>query len=82
MTSIPVDTGRWWTEEGMLPLTELGHGRQGQIKWRGSEMGKQPHIGMWSEKSVTSMQNARHLLRGTSTSHGGMALCPLEQLNK
>ena len=26
----------------MLPLTELGHGGQGQTKWRGSEIGKQP----------------------------------------
>ena len=30
-----------------------------------SETGKQPHIAMESEKSVTLMQNAPHLLRGT-----------------
>ena len=31
----------------------------------GSEMGKQPCVKMESEKSVTSMQNAPHLPRGT-----------------
>ena len=34
----------------MLPLTELGHGRQGQKSNWGSEMGKQPRVGMEDEK--------------------------------
>ena len=43
----------------MLPLTELGHGRQGQpnemggVKWASS-----PHVGVESHWSTTSMQNA------------------------
>ena len=66
----------------MLQLTELGHDRQGQIKGRGSEIGKQPHVRMESARSTTSMQNAPHLLRGTKTDYGGMASCPLKPLNK
>ena len=38
---------------GMLPLTELGHGRQGQNQNGGSEMGKQPRVGMGNEKFTT-----------------------------
>ena len=43
----------------MLPLTELGHGRQGQpnemggVKWASS-----PHVGMEGHWSTTLMQNA------------------------
>ena len=37
----------------MLPLTELGHSRQGQTKGRGSEMGKQPHVRKESARSTT-----------------------------
>ena len=66
----------------MLPLTELGHGTQGQIKGRGSETGKQPRVRMESTRSTTLMQNAPHLLRGTETDYGGMASCPLKLLNK
>ena len=43
----------------MLPLTELGHGRQGQqnqmggVKWASS-----PHVGVKGHRSTTLMQNA------------------------
>ena len=43
----------------MLPLTELGHGRQGQqnemggVKWASS-----PHVRVEGQRSTTSMQNA------------------------
>ena len=43
----------------MLPLTELGHGRQGQqnemggVKWASS-----PHVRVEGQSSTTSMQNA------------------------
>ena len=42
----------------MLPLTELGHGRQGQPNGGVSEMGKQPHVRMESQRSTIPMQNA------------------------
>ena len=43
----------------MLPLTELGHGRQGQPKeMGGSEMGKQPTCQGERPKVYTSMHNA------------------------
>ena len=48
----------------MLPLTELGHGRQGQNQNGGSEMGKQPRVRMENEKFTTLMRNAPHLPRG------------------
>ena len=38
-----------------MPLTELGHSRQGQDQNGGSEMGKQPHVRMENEKFTTSM---------------------------
>ena len=47
-------------ERGMLPLTELGHGRQGQQTVKGSEWnGQAAHdVGVKGHRSNTSMQNA------------------------
>ena len=42
----------------MLPLTDLGHGRQGQPNGGGSEMGKQPPCWMESQRPTTPTQNA------------------------
>ena len=46
-------------KRGMLPLTELGHGRQGQPKEMGGvKQASSPHVGVEGHWSTTSMQNA------------------------
>ena len=43
----------------MLPLTELGHGRQGQINEMGGvKWASSPRVGMEGQRSTTSMWNA------------------------
>ena len=43
----------------MLPLTELGQGRQGQLNEMGGvKWASSPHVGMESQRSTTPMQNA------------------------
>ena len=42
----------------MLPLTELGHSRQGQPNVGGVKWESSPHVGMESQRSTTPMQNA------------------------
>ena len=58
----------------MLPLTELGHGRQGQqnqmggVKWASS-----PHVLGEGPKVYHFDAECSYLLRGTYTNYGGMA---------
>ena len=42
----------------MLPLTELGHGRQGQPNGGGVKWESSPHVRMESQRSTTLTQNA------------------------
>ena len=42
----------------MLPLTELGQGKQGQPNEMGGEWASSPHVGMEGHWSTTLMQNA------------------------
>ena len=65
----------------MLPLTELGHSRQGQqnVMEGGSETGKQPTCegeGPWVYHFDAECS---YLPRGTYTKFGGMALHPSKQ---
>ena len=58
----------------MLPLTELGHGRQGQQnKQRGSEMGTQPMCQGEGPKVYHFDAECPYLPRGTYITFGGMA---------
>ena len=58
----------------MLPLTELGHSRQGQqTKQRGSEMGKQPMCQGEGPKVYHFDMECSYLPRGTYIDFGGMA---------
>ena len=67
----------------MLPLTELGHGRQGQPNGGGSEMGKQPSCQDGESKVYHSDAKCSYLpSRGTYTDYGGMALYPSKQPSK
>ena len=66
----------------MLPLTELGHGRQGQLNGGGSEMGKQPPCQDGESKVYHSNTKCSYLPRGTYTDYGGMALYPSKQPSK
>ena len=67
----------------MLPLTELGHGRQGQSNGVGSEMGKQPSCQDGESKVYHSDTTCSYLpMRGTYTDYGGMALHPSKQPSK
>ena len=65
-----------------MPLTELGHGRQGQPNGGGSEMAKQPLCWDGESKVYHSDAKCSYLLRGTYTEYGGMALCPSKQPSK
>ena len=70
-------------KRGMLPLTELGHGRQGQPNGGGSEMGKQPPCQDGESKVYHSDAKCSYLpSRGTYTDYGGMALYPSMQPSK
>ena len=43
----------------MLPLTELGHGRQGQPNKKGEvKQASSPHVGVEGQWFTTTMQNA------------------------
>ena len=43
----------------MLPLTELGHGRQGQQNEMGGvKQASSPHVGVEGQRSTTLTQNA------------------------
>ena len=66
----------------MLPLTELGHGRQGQPNGGGSEMGKQPLCQDEESKVYYSDMKCSYLPRGTYTDYGGMVLYPSKQPSK
>ena len=66
----------------MLPLTELGHGRQGQPNGGGSEMGKQPPCQDGESKVYHSNMKCSYLPRGTYIDYGGMALYPSKQPSK
>ena len=61
----------------MLPLTELGHSRQGQPNGGGSETGKQPPCRDGESKVYHSNAKCSYLpSRGNYTDYGGMALYP------
>ena len=66
----------------MLPLTELGHGRQGQPNGGRSEMGKQPLCQDGESKVYRSDVKCSYLLRGTYTEDEGMALYSSKQPSK
>ena len=44
----------------------------------GSEMGKQPHVGMESQRSTTPTQNAPAYREVPTLTMEGMALCPFK----
>ena len=69
----------------MLPLTELGQGRQGQpngggVKW--SEMGKAALCWDGESKVYHSHMKCSYLPRGAYTDYGVMASYPSKQPNK
>ena len=66
----------------MLPLTELGHSRQGQPNGGGSEMGKQPPCQDGESKVYHPDTKCSYLPRGTYTDYEGMALYPSKQQSK
>ena len=51
----------------MLPLTELGHSRQGQPNGGGVKWESSPHVGMESQRSTTLVQNAPTYLQEVPT---------------
>ena len=57
-------------------------GKANQMKWRGSEMGKQPLCQDGESKVYHSNVKCSYLLRGTYTDYGGIALYPSKQPNK
>ena len=75
--SIPIDAGGWWTRRGMLPLTELGHSRQGQIKMGGVKWVSNPHVRVKDESACHSDTECSYLPRGTYTNSRGVALYPV-----
>ena len=60
----------------MLPLTGLGHGRQGQIKMGGLKWVSNPNVGVKDEVVYHSDVECSYLPRGTYTDCGGVALYP------
>ena len=69
------------SERGMLPLTELGHGRQGQINEMGGvEWVSNLHVSEWRANWPTTwMQNAPAHQEVLTLSYRGVELYPSEQ---
>ena len=66
----------------MLPLTELGHGRQGQPNGGGVKWESSPHVGMENQRSTTPTQNALTYREVPTPDYEGMALYPSKQPSK
>ena len=62
----------------MLPLTELGHGGQGQTKLGGVKWVSNPHVGVKDEAVCLSDAECSYPPRGTYTDCRGEALYPLK----
>ena len=60
----------------MLPLTELGHGRQGQIKMGGVKQVSNPCVRVKDKVVHLSDMECSYLPRGTYTNCRGVALHP------
>ena len=69
-------------EECYHSLNWVMAGKANQMKWRGSEMGKQPPCWDGGSKVYHPDAKCSYLLRGTYTDYGGMALYPSKQLSK
>ena len=69
-------------EECYHSLNWVMAGKAKQIKWRGSEMGKQPPCQDGESKVCHSNVKCSNLPRGTYTDYGGMALYPSKQPSK
>ena len=64
----------------MLPLTELGHSRQGQIyEMGGVKWVSNPRVGVKSQLVYHLDVECSYPLRGTYTNDRGVALYPSEQ---
>ena len=61
----------------MLPLTELGHGRQGQIKMGGVKRVSNPLVGVKDEVVCHPDVECSYPPRGTYTNCREVALYPL-----
>ena len=61
----------------MLPLTKLGHGRQGQIKMGGVKWVSNPHVGVKDKAVCHSDAECSYPPRGTYTNCRGVAFYPL-----
>ena len=68
----------------MLPLTELGHSRQGQPNEMegGVKQASSPCVRMESQRSTTLMQSAPTYQEVPTPDYGGMALYPSKQPSK
>ena len=66
----------------MLPLTELGHSREGQIKKGGVKWVSNPHVGVKDESACHSDAECSYLPRCTYTDCRGEALYPLNSQNR
>ena len=62
----------------MLPLTELGHGRQGQTKMGGVKWVSNPHVRVKDQAVCLSDVECSYPPRGTYTNCRGVALYPLK----
>ena len=60
----------------MLPLTELGHSRQGQIKLGGVKWVSNPHVKVKDKVVCLSDMECSYPPRGTYTNGRGVALYP------
>ena len=61
----------------MLPLTELGHGRQGQINMGGVKWVSDPCIGVKGTSVCHLDVECSYLPRGTNTDYRGVAFYPI-----
>ena len=62
----------------MLPLTELGHGRQDQIKMGGVKWVSNPHVGVKDEVVFHPDVECSYPPRGTYTDGTEVTLYPLD----
>ena len=62
----------------MLPLTELGRGRQGQTKMGGVKWVSNPHVRVKDKAVCLSGMECSYPPRGTYTDCRGVALYPLK----
>ena len=69
-------------EECYHSLNWVMAGKANQMKWRGSEMGKQHPCQDGESKVYHSDMKCSYLRRGTYTDYGGMALYPSKQPSK